>query len=72
MLLGVLVEAVKTVTLIERENLDAEVARKAPWQFPEAVNSPGVRQSRPERETASEAQGVPHKLRKTYPKTKQK
>ena len=30
MLLGVLVEAVKTVTLIERENLDAEVARKAP------------------------------------------
>ena len=29
MLLGVLVEAVKTVTLIERENLDAEVARKA-------------------------------------------
>ncbi|CAE7348443.1 CACNA1G [Symbiodinium natans] len=31
MLLGVLVEAVKTVTLIERENLDAEVARKVLW-----------------------------------------
>jgi len=33
MLLGVLVEAVKTVTLIERENLDAEVARKVLWNM---------------------------------------
>ena len=31
MLLGVLVEAVKTVSTIEREQLDADFARKAPW-----------------------------------------